>query len=377
MVAPLTPVYYGRPVVILSFYERKDSPWVWAQYAMTGHKPKQERTRIRKTDPQKDAKLARVKMEIEAELAEAADAAQHSGDSQEPNDAGWGWVTRWIASRFTGRTREVYRAQWRSLGEFVHVSGISGPRLLAREDCFAYADWRRSKRKEKSGRLVSANTAIGELKLLAQVMDEAKLRGLCRGDNPARKLRLQGEDARIKPEIRDEELKKIYAKLQQASTPQWMLRSFVLALNTGLRFAETQLERSQVDWSLRVILIEKPKGGRGKAFSIPIYETVEVMLREWWDSGAPQFLAMTDAERKITGITWTKFFRSIDLPHVCFHCTRVTFISRGARAGIPEGMMMKLVNHASADVHRIYQRLPPGDAAMMVAKIVLPKLTTQ
>jgi integrase len=150
-----------------------------------------------------------------------------------------------------------------------------------------------------------------------------------------------------------------------------MRRSFNLALRTGLRFAETRIGRSQVDWTNRLLHIEKPKGGRKRAFSIPIYESVEPMLREWWQNGAAEF--WTTPAGTMTALTWTKFFRDLGLPHLCFHCTRVTFISRGARAGISEGMMMKLVNHASEEVHRVYQRLPPGDAAKLVASIPIPR----
>lgn len=153
-----------------------------------------------------------------------------------------------------------------------------------------------------------------------------------------------------------------------------MRRAFHLALRTGLRFSETQLHRSQVDWQTNRIIITKPKGGRRRAFAIEIYDTIKPLLREWQESGEPWFWSLPPKERAITGLKWTEFFRRIRLPHLCFHCTRVTFISRGAMAGIPEGMMMALVNHGSVDVHRVYQRLSPEGAAKLVAKIGLPTL---
>ena len=58
---------------------------------------------------------------------------------------------------------------------------------------------------------------------------------------------------------------------------------------------------------------------------------------------------------------WHRFFRRIGLPHLSFHCTRVTVITRLARAGVPEQQAMRFIGHATLEVHRIYQKLKPGD----------------
>ena len=351
--------------MILSFYERKDSPWVWVQFASrVGETKRYEKTPVRKDEAQKRQKLARFRAALEDRLA-----AELRGDAADPGGS-WAWVPAWLAARFKGKTQQVYRAQWRWVAEFLFEQRIHSPSLLERQHCYAYVAWRKASVKQRSGRSPRTNTAIGELKLLAQVLDEAISRHLAR-ENPARKLGIEREDTKPKPEITDVELGEIFAALD--SEPPWMRRAFHLALQTGLRFAETALHRSQVDWLNRVIQIEQPKGGRRKAFAIPIYDAIEPLLREWWASGEPLFWSVPADQRSFTGLMWTKFFRRIGLPHLCFHCTRVTFISRGARAGISEGMMMKLVNHASSEVHRIYQRLPPEDAQRLVSAIAIPR----
>jgi integrase len=48
-------------------------------------------------------------------------------------------------------------------------------------------------------------------------------------------------------------------------------------------------------------------------------------------------------------------------PHATFHCTRVTVITRMARAGVPIQQAMAYVGHADQTVHRIYQRLQADD----------------
>lgn len=42
--------------------------------------------------------------------------------------------------------------------------------------------------------------------------------------------------------------------------------------------------------------------------------------------------------------------------HLCFHCLRVTYVNRLRRAGVPREAAMRLVNHASEMIHKIYQR---------------------
>lgn len=63
------------------------------------------------------------------------------------------------------------------------------------------------------------------------------------------------------------------------------------------------------------------------------------------------------------------FFKAIGLPHLCFHCTRVTVITRMARAGVPISQAMRYVGHASTAVHKIYQRLAASDLSSAVNAI--------
>ena len=44
------------------------------------------------------------------------------------------------------------------------------------------------------------------------------------------------------------------------------------------------------------------------------------------------------------------------MPHLSFHCLRVTYLNRLRRVFVPREAAMRLVNHASDLVHQIYQR---------------------
>lgn len=355
--------------MICSTYERADSPWVYIQYRMPGQKKKSEPTRIRKDDPQKKRKIEKVLAHMQVRVLDADPVIDDPVDGARES---WTWVKGYLLTRYgkDSRTAEVYGFQWRVLAAYLTERKILAPAQLTRQHCApGYVEWRTSKEKEKSKRFPSVNTAIGELKLLAMLMDEAVRRGLAEA-NPARKLQIHRAEAKAKPEITDEEAAKIYEALK--TRPQWMQRSFHIAIQTGLRFSETRILRSQVHLADGLLQIEKPKGGTGKAFSIPIYPSIRPLIEEFWCSGEPELWSLTKANLDFASMEWRKFFNSLGMPHLCFHCTRVTFVTRGARAGVPESAMMALVNHASADIHRIYRRFRGSDALRYLEMMQLP-----
>ncbi len=362
--------------VVLNFYSRKDSPWLWVQWGGGGvGKRTCQRTALRKDDPDFERKRALLRLDWQRRLllAGPSDVAQTAEDAEGGPGAtrdghGWAWVVSYLATRYRAkeRSRKIYQIQWRWLFEFFAGREIMSPAELQRVHCFDYISWRTSQVKQKSRKSPKLNTALGELKLLRLVMREAVTRGLA-VENPAVKMDVERDEPEPKPDITDAEAAKIYAALE--GEPQCMQRAFFLAFNTGLRFATTRLHRSQVFWDQGRIMIEKPKGGRKREFAIEIYPAIEPLLRGWWESGEPWFWTPPKGEETIMGLRWTRFFRGIGLPHLCFHCTRVAFITRGAMAGVPESAMLQMVNHARSEIHRIYQRWRPGRFREFAAQI--------
>jgi hypothetical protein len=66
---------------------------------------------------------------------------------------------------------------------------------------------------------------------------------------------------------------------------------------------------------------------------------------------------------------WHQFFRRLGLGHLSFHSTRVTVVTRLARAGHPIYQTKAYVGHASDTVHAIYQRLTPMDVRHLGADL--------
>jgi site-specific recombinase XerD len=345
--------------MILSEYERKDSPMIWIQYGQDYEDRRYLRTTIRKNDPDKKRKIRAELRRIEAQLLPIAEVSERNGAYRD----GWRWVAGYLATRYANkqRTAQVYLAQWRSLRAFLDEKEIDSPAMLTREIVFEYPDWRCSQVKQKSRRNPKINTAIGELKLLGLVMDEAIRRKLA-NENPARSLGIVPELGELKPELTDAQIDLVFRELaKEGKNKGWMRKSFELALNTGLRFNETRLHRSQVRQMNADIVIEKPKGGRKREFAIPIYDSIRSVIDEFVESGREYF--WTTPASTLTGLAWSNFMERIGLKAlgITFHSTRITFITRGMRAGIPESVMMKMVNHADKDVSRIYQRWTSED----------------
>jgi integrase len=79
---------------------------------------------------------------------------------------------------------------------------------------------------------------------------------------------------------------------------------------------------------------------------------------------------------KMAAKEWHFFFKEVGLPHLSFHSTRVTVVTKMARAGINQQQAMRYVGHASETVHRVYQRLTALDVAGVTQAVQYAKRET-
>jgi integrase len=224
-----------------------------------------------------------------------------------------------------------------------------------------YLDWRVNAKK-KTGKKAGRNTAIFELKLLSQIMDEA-VRMEEADANPLSSLDVHRDEAKEKPEIQEPEIQQIMAALRQE--PEWMQIAFTVALHTGCRLRETRLHIENIKPRENKITFGKPKGGKKRAFSVPLPKRLRALLvklkkrRKEWIFEFP-----FQPSRR-----WQQFFVKLRLSHLTFHCTRVTFVTRLHRAGVPREIVMRLVNHGNELIHRIYEREKVEDLMPWTGKI--------
>lgn len=337
-----------------SLYKRRHSAFWWLKHCTATGRIVRKSTKLRVDSTSQTRKAQALAHEHSARELRRA----------EHDTAGrWdGWVPAFLTLRYgdSPSTLLRYRLAWRNVSRFLDVKEIPTPSALSYAHCIAFIDWRQTEDKKAGNYAASHNTALTELKVLGVVMREAVRRDYA-ARNPCVQLGIKRVKPAEKPEFADEHLAIITVALE--GEPQWMLVSFTVGLHTGLRLRETNLWMPTVDLERKTIVIERPKGGVERAYSIPFGDALAPLLTRL-KSERPEARAF-DWPDNLPSKEWYLFFQRMTkehgLPHYCFHCLRVSFITRGARNGVPENVMMKLVNHASTTVHRIYQRLRIDD----------------
>jgi hypothetical protein len=344
-------------------YQRKDSPYIWLKWSdiHTG-KIRYENTKIQPTDQDAARKVQRRKHAIAGTLIDAQEAAG--------GEAWHLWVPQWLNTRYRNRkaSHTKYMGQWKFLSLFLAEQGIPSSRMFTRAHVFAYLEWRQAQVKEKSKRSPKLNTALADIRTMGMILREAKRRQFCQEDVTA-KLGVERDDPEEKPELSDDQITLIRQGLK--TRPEWMRNAFEIALQSGLRHQDTQVRRKNVNFASGEISIPSPKGGRKRAFIHAASDSLLDFLKKLFSDGRQ--VTWTLPKEVFPGLQWRDFFDGIGLEHpICFHCTRVTYISRGERAGVPESVMCKQVNHADTLIHRIYARVPTAERRRFANAVQLP-----
>lgn len=265
------------------------------------------------------------------------------------------WVPDWIRIRFIGRTLQHHELRWKHLRFFLSEHGIVHPRAVRYVDAQRYLAWRTAQKRHR-GTFIHFNTALCELRLLGSVMREAVRRDYAPG-NPISNLGISKHPQALKPEINDLEDARIRSELE--SRPAWMAECYHIAMCQGCRLTETQVPMARVDLPRGAITFH---GKGNKSFTTQIHPALRPLAEAKQKVGAGQLCELPAMAAKV----WWQFFREVGMPHLCFHCTKVTVITRLCRAGVPQGIAMSYVNHSKVEVHRVYQRLGLADVGRAV-----------
>lgn len=268
------------------------------------------------------------------------------------------WVDAWLRMRFANQqaTLRSYLGAWKHLSAYLYEKKIPTPRALHYQQVIDFVLWREAQVKKKSKRKVSRNTALHNVKVLSRIMREAVRRGYAPA-NPCFRICEDVPRAPVaeKPELNNEDVAKLRAELAKHWNDdfEWMPIAFEIALLQNCRLRATQIPMDRIDLEAGTIRFHE-KGG--KVFTVPIHPELRPLLERLKAEGR----AVTCTLPKLASRTFSAVCRRLGLPHT-FHCTRVTGITRMARAGIPEQQAMAYVSHGGWAIHRIYQRLKPAD----------------
>jgi site-specific recombinase XerD len=302
----------------------------------------------------------------EMQLAEGA--RQGGGlPSTRVNPAFNTWVPTYLDDHFKSlATARRVKTCWDVLKVFLNSVDVSYPRQVKYHHGEDYLKWR--KVNAIHGRVTRHNTALLELKFLSQLMNEAIRREFVEA-NPLLRLGIAREPQKVKPELSDEDVKKLRAAL--ANRAPWMRRAFEISLYTGCRFNETEIPQDAIDLksgTLRLCDSKRKETDPRRYFTVPIHPKLRPVLEDVVKKGESHTLKITTREFN-TRINRAFHDAGVD---ASFHSLRVTFVTTCHRCGLSQVEAMRLVNHSTALIHRIYSRLNVDDVRQAQSKLRIP-----
>lgn len=349
-----------------SVYQREGSPFWWIAFIDSGTLKRRAKSSGFRIDDRLGYKRA---LDQARRLGEDGRAAQSvAGDSR------WatGWVDDWLKTKHADAARSLAAEQhrWAFVLAFLTERKIHGPGGITYQTGLDFLDWRQEHRTR--GGKGGFNNALQELHLMSRMMREAVKRGFITA-SPLERMGIKRHKSPEKPEATDNEIAATRAELKRREGhlpigERWMSVSFEISLHQGCRLAETSLPLANIDVEARTIRFTQ-KGDR--TFTTRLHDGLVPLVRELKAARLERTCKLPTMASK----HWHWFFKGRHdsghhdkavAPRLCFHCLRVTVISRMARAGVPMAQAMAFVGHADSAVHRIYQRLTAPDLAKAV-----------
>jgi integrase len=326
-----------------SKYVRNSSPYYWVRFQKPDGTWGGKSSGIRVDG---EGSRRKIKQLVAQETMRETEFSNHTRSNR--FDA---WVPQFLSLKYSNpKTVARYTNAWSALSTYLVHRNVISPSQVTYQLCTEYPTFRMRPPKElMKGR--TFNTALTELKVLSAIMQEAVRRGYLPA-NPAMRLGLKRQPPKQKPEITEKEQRLIEDTL--VSEDEWMRDCWLVAMRQGCRISETAVPLRNIDSKGRTITF---RGKGGKIHCAPLHEDLLPLVHH----AAKEKRATLVLLPKYPSKAWFHFFRRLGLPHLSFHSTRVTVVTRLARAHHPIYETKAYVGHASDTVHAIYQRLSPPD----------------
>jgi integrase len=326
-----------------SYYVRKGSPYYWLRYQHPDGTWGDRSSKIRTDGPGAVRKIKQRTAELTMQEVHRDRTGSANGFDT--------WVPGFLGERYRNpKTLARYMAAWSAVATYLAHIDIVSPLQVSYRLCTEYPQFR-TKPPTDAIRARSYNTALTELKVFSAILQEAVRRGYITA-NPCIRLGMRRTPPKRKPEITAAEQTKIESALR--SQDEWMRDSWTVAMLQGCRISETAVPMSNVD-SRQGVISFLAKGGR--IHTAPLHSDLLPLVRRAKKQRRTRLVALPQYAPK----KWHQFFRRLGLAHLSFHATRVTVVTRLARAGFSMAQTKAYVGHASDTVHSIYQRLAPTD----------------
>jgi hypothetical protein len=334
-----------------SVYNRSDSPYIWISYKDASGKWRNSNSGYRK-DNVGDRRQAEL-VAREKTLMELTARPVSPGRSAFAE-----WTAQWIEQRWGHKrnsTLQQYRRCFLTWQEYLTEIGTVTPAAVTREIVPGYGQWRKK-------RGTGHNTVIHELKFIAQIMEEAVRRGYAR-ENPARKLGLQQAEQEHTPPWKDEQIKIALAEAEKADRFGWLHVALLMGYHQAVRLQQSAVPLNSIDLEREVIEYPGSIVKGGKPFTQSIYPEFLPILAEIVAHRRQLGESRLCSLPKLPSLQIRWFLDGLGFKELSHHGLRVSWITRAALAGFPESVAMRFANHASREVHAIYQRIGSSDVA--------------
>lgn len=346
-----------------SIYERADSPHFWIRYKDSSGKWKSAVTPYRKDNVgcKRQAELLAREKTIEERAIQRVSPGRASFTE---------WCPSWIEQRWGHKaaTAKSYRQRFRYLIEYLSEAGATHPAAVTRDLALSYPAWRKQRpggwRKQKSSGM---NTALYELKFLAMMLDEAIRRGYTR-ENHARKLGITYTERQHKTVWTDQQIEIALNAAAEADRFGWIHVSLLMGKYQAVRITQSAVPLDCINLNRKKKVISYPgnivKGG--KSYDQMIDPTFISVLAKVVEHRRKLACTTLCDLPKLPSLEMRRFLDTL-LPidagfkNLSHHGLRTSWITKAALNEIPETFAMRFVNHASTEVHRIYQRIAATD----------------
>jgi len=335
---------------VASYFQRKDSPFYWIRTKKPDGTWGQKSSGVKITG---DGALRKIHQVVAEETAKESIQAQEGVSAMFRQ-----WVPTWIDYRyrnFFSRKRCVNA--WAHWSVFLSEKQVVHPAEMSYALAHEYMRWRTNPPDGSGRRTAAWNTAVMEVRFMGSVMQESLRRGWVVA-NPCARLGLSKRQGKEKRAITREEEAIIFDALRSRKLAAWMEESFLVAMRQGCRLKEVQVPLENIDTKAMVILF-KVKGG--KKHAAPLHRDLLPLVKKAQHEKRDVLVQLPAQPSP----RWREFFISMKMYDLCFHCTRVTVVTRLCEAGFSESQTMAYVGHASEAVHAIYRKMRPGALAAL------------
>jgi len=271
------------------------------------------------------------------------------------------WVPAWIEYNYQNRnSRKRCLNAWAHICVFFEKRRITHPMDVSYALAHEYMRWRTDAEvaKKENRRVAAWNSAVMEVRFLGSMMQESLRRGWVSA-NPCARLGLAKRAPKEKRVISREDEVIIFREFKARRTlSPWMEEAFLVAMRQGCRLSEVQVPLDRIDVRSMVITF-RVKGG--KMHSAPLHKDLLPLVAKAVAENRECLVKLPDQPSP----RYLEFFKLIGFKDLCFHCTRVTVVSRLCEAGFSESQTMAYVGHASEAVHAVYRKMRPVAVAKL------------